>query len=123
MSELYPRKALECCYADTCLSDYWSGHHEAHVSVPVYKGMSMKALKNALHSELNQGAVAGSNPLTCDNSGEAGDRWYKQAHAAINRMTPARKGARRLFTDLEESSDDDNYESVQAFFVFMPIEL
>lgn len=109
---------LECALADTCLPDYWSGHHKAHISVPVYKGMHLAELKRALHSELNQGAVAGNDERTRDDSGDISDLWYKRAHAAINRLTPAVKGKRRLFEDLEEQSDND-CESVYAYFVFV----
>lgn len=111
---------LECAHADTCLPDYWGGHHAAHIQVPVYKGMHLSELKSALHSELNQGAVMGSDERTFDNSGAIGDAWYKRAHAAINRIKPAVKGKRRLFEDLEESSAaDDGCATVYAYFVFI----
>jgi len=118
MSEYQVPRKLECVHVDTCLSSFWSGHHLPHIQIPVYRGMTVKALKEELHSELDQGAVAGSNPIVQDDSGEAGDRWYKKAHAAVNRIRPAVKGTRRLFLDLEES-DEDYYESVYAFFVFI----
>jgi uncharacterized protein with PIN domain len=35
---------FELCYADTCLSDYWSGHHLAHIQVLAYK-MTLDDLK------------------------------------------------------------------------------
>lgn len=28
---------LECVHVDTCLPDYWGGHHLAHISVPIYR--------------------------------------------------------------------------------------
>lgn len=106
---------LEIFHADTCLSDYWGGHHLPHVQIPVYPGMTLAEIKRDLHSELNQGAVSGSDPIVQDGSGEAGDRWYKRAHAAVNRMAPSTKGQRRFFADLEPQSEDD--ESVYAFFI------
>lgn len=118
------RIKLTCAHVDTCLPDYWSGHHLAHISVPVYKGMSLKDLRDALHSEISQGAVCGSDDRTRDDSGEIGDAWYKAAHAAINRdVKPAKKGARKLFKDLEESNDSDYCDSVYAYFVFIDEEL
>lgn len=111
---------LEACHADTCLPDFWSGHHLPHVQIPVYNGMTLKAIKEELHFELNQGAVAGNDERTRDDSGEEGDKWFKAAHAAVNRISPQKKGQRRFFTDLEESEDDDDCgESVYAFFVFV----
>ena len=109
-------EVLECCHADTCLPDYWSGHHKAHISVPVYKGMKVKALKDALHSELNMGAVAGNDERTHDNSGAVGDLWYKRAHAAVNRIRPAKANARTLFNDISDSADGEC--EVYAYFVF-----
>ena len=111
---------LECVHADTCLPDYWGGHHLPNIAVPVYKGMHLKDLKDQLHRELDSGAVAGNDPVTRDDSGEAGDRWYKHAHAAINRIRPGKKGHRKLFNNLDETPEDDAdcYESVYAYFVF-----
>lgn len=115
-------KKLECIHADTCLPDYWGGHHLPHVQIIVSKGMTLKAIKEELHSELNQGAVAGNNPIVYDDSGEDGDRWYRRAHAAVNRIKPTNKGQRRFFLDLEESDDDEFGELVYAFFVFREAE-
>jgi len=98
----------------------------AHVSIPVYKGMKMKALKDAIRSELRQGAVAGSNEIANALSTDMvqdekfADKVTKAAYAAINKMKPAVKGTRTLFKDLEESTDDDDMcESVYAYFVFV----
>jgi len=109
---------LECTHVDTCLSCYWGGHHLPHVQIPVYSGMKFKEIKEALHSELNIGAV-GNNPIARDDSGEAGDRWYKAAHAAINRIKPKVKGQRTFFKDLEKyDPENGSVETVYAFFVF-----
>lgn len=106
---------LECCHADTCLPDYWAGHQNAHIQVPVWPRMKVLELRKALHSELNQGAVAGNDDRTRDDSGDIGDLWYKRAHAAVNRAMKG-LGVRTLFKDLEPQTDDG--ESVYAFFVF-----
>lgn len=108
---------LECVHIDTCLSDYFGGDARPHVQIPVYKGMSFKAIKADIHSELNQGAVGGNDSVVWDDSGDDGDRWYKKAHAAVNRMKPAVKGQRSFFNDLEEQTDDS--ESVYAYFIFV----
>lgn len=111
------RIVLNCQHADTCLSDFWGGHHAAHIQVPVGRDTTTKELRQMLRSELNQGAVAGSDDRTRDGSGDIGDAWFKAAHAAINR--DVRLGKRgKPFGDLEPESEDDRCESVYAFFVF-----
>jgi hypothetical protein len=120
---------FECCHADTCLSDYWSGHHLPHVQIPVYRGMTLKDVKSAIRSELSQGAIAGSTDnarlLSADvvrqDEGKQADRVTRAAYAAVNRMRLADKQKRKLFMDLEESTDDDCSYSVYAFFVFVEI--
>ena len=121
---------FECCHADTCLSDYWSGHHLPHVQIPVYRGMSLKDVKSALRSELSQGAVMGrtdnarllSADVVRENEVKQADRVTRAAYAAVNRMRLADKRKRKLFMDLEEiDENDDCCDSVYAFFVFVEI--
>lgn len=117
---------IEVCHADTCLPDYWGGHHMPHVQIPVYPGMPLADIKRAIRSELVQGAVAGSDDnarlLSADmvrpEEEKRADRLTRAAYAAVNRMRPARKGQRRFFTDIEAPTDDC-CESVYAFFVFV----
>ncbi len=110
---------LECCHADTCLSDYWSGHHLPHVQIPVWNGMTLAEIKAAILAELAQDAIAGSEAPTYDDP--TADAWHRRARAAVRRMKPARKGKRRFFLDLEPLDQDDT-ETVFAFFVFRPLE-
>lgn len=110
---------LEAAHVDTCLPELWTGHHLAHVQIPVYRGMSLKEIKESLHNELNMGAVMGSDERTRDDSGAEGDKWYKSAHAAINKIKPRIKGQRKFFMDLEEESDEEYIDNVYAFFVFI----
>ena len=121
---------FECCHADTCLSDYWSGHHLPHVQIPVYRGMSLKDVKSAIRSELSQGAVMGrtdnarllSADMVRENEVKQADRVTRAAYAAVNRMRLADKRKRKLFMDLEEiDENDDCCDSVYAFFVFVEI--
>ena len=108
---------LSCIHYDTCLPYYFGGHSLAWVCFPVDKRTSFKGLREGLHSELNMGAIGGSEPLTRDDSGEEGDAWFKAAHAAINRdVRPRVKGTRRPFADIESAEDSD--DSVYAYFVF-----
>ena len=118
---------LEFAHADTCLPDYWSGHHLPHVQVPVWHGMKLSELKQAIRDELRQGAVMGSTDdarmLSADviQPGEEkrADQLTRAAYAAINRIRPAKKGARTLFSDLEPYTEDDQGETVYAFFVLV----
>lgn len=119
---------LELCHADTCLPDYWGGHHLAHVQIPVYRGMTLKEIKQAIREEVIQGAVEGcdrialiiSDSIEPEDEKEA-EKVYRATMAAINRMKPAKKGQRRFFTDIEAPADDCD-DTVYAFFVFMPID-
>ena len=121
---------LECVHADTCLPDYWSGHHLPHVQIPVWDGITLTRVKAAIFDELRQGAVCGSNEdarlLSADfinpEDEKRADRLTRAAYAAVRRMRPARKGARKLFTDLEaHSGDDDGAGTIYAFFVFVEV--
>lgn len=120
---------LECVCADICLPDYWSGHHLPHVAIPVYRNMKLCDVKDALKNELRLGAVAGSSDdarlLAADcvlpEEEAKSDRLVRAAHAAINRLKPAKKGARVLFRDLETDDDEYGY-SVYAFFVFVTLD-
>ncbi|MNZ82386.1 hypothetical protein D3C78_1010820 [compost metagenome] len=123
---------LECVHADTCLSEYWSGHHLPHVQIPVWNGMSLKEIKAAIKDELRQGYVMGNGDdarlLSDDFVGptdeERADKLTKAAYAAVNRMKPAKKGQRKFFTELDKVGDDewDTVETIYAFFVFVEIE-
>jgi len=122
---------FECCHADTCLSDYWSGHHLPHVQIPVWRGMTLAQVKSAIKNELNLGAIAGSTDnarlLSVDmvrpDEEKQADQVTRAAYAAVNRMRLADKQKRKLFMELEESKDENDgcSDSVYAFFVFVEI--
>lgn len=115
----------EIVHADTCLPEYWRGHHRAHLSIPVYRGMTLKEIKRSLLSELIQGAIMGSDHVAealsdCSRyAPEEQERIYKKAKAAINRIKPTIKRQRRFFLDLEEIEEDD--DPVYAYFVFVEL--
>lgn len=118
---------LECSHVDTCLPDYWSGHHLPHVQIPVYRGMTLKEIKSSISDELRMGYVMGSTDyarlLSADmvNPEEVkqADKLTKAAYAAVNRIKPNKKGQRKFFTELEESDENDCSDSVYAYFVFI----
>ena len=110
---------LNCVNTDVCLPDYFSGDSRPWICVPVSSKMSFKELRELLHSEINQGAIGGNDPLIQDDSGPTGDKWFKEAHAAINRdIKSAKKFGRRPFPFIGAESVDCEY-SVYAYFVFI----
>lgn len=115
----HERIVLACKHAGTMLPDYWGGHHLAHLQVPVDRGTTITQLRAALHSELNEGAVAGNDRRTRDDSGPDGDAWYKAAHAAIERDVRLKhpRTTLRPFGHLEADAGEDG-ASIYAFFVF-----
>lgn len=114
-------------HADTCLPDYWSGHHLPHVQIPVYRNMTLAALRDAIRSEISQCAVMGSTddarllgdvPFTTPEQEMRLNKLLSKIYAAINRdVRGAKKGQRVAFRDLEPQGEDD--ESVYAFFVIV----
>lgn len=117
---------LELIQADTCLPDYWGGHHRAHIAVPVDADTTMPQLRQMLRDELMHGAVMGSDDnarlLSADwvphEDNKRANAVTRAAHAAINRLRA--NGRKRQFRDLPESDDSGN--SVYAFFVFNEVD-
>lgn len=108
---------LNLIYAGTCLPDYWGGHHKAHISVPVYRGMTLAALKADLRSELAEGAIMGSDDLSMKlgDSPDSCEEAYHAAKDSVKSITQTKPGE-LLFLDLEEPEDDHHH--VHAYFVF-----
>jgi hypothetical protein len=109
---------LECLHADTCLSDFWSGHSLAHLQVPVQRGMTGAELRDALKSEISQGAWAGSDERTSDNHPES-DAFDTAARQAVDDLVILKEP---LFMDLEMVDDEDCTPDVYAFFVFRDVD-
>ena len=113
---------MTCAHVDTCLPDYWSGHHLAHVQIPVTRRkMSLAEIRRAIRSELAQGAVMGS----CDEARllsydyvsdeKRADAITRAAYAAVNRdVVGGRKGQRFVDAGVTEFGD----ETVYMYFVF-----
>lgn len=91
-------------HADTCLPDYWPGHHRPHVQVPCSgERMSLAEIRRAIRSEIAQGAVCGSDDdaalLSCDfvRDEKRADALTREVYAAINRdIRGAKKGQRYI---------------------------
>ena len=113
-----PELALDCVFVDACLPDYWCGHREPHISIPVYKSMPLTILKIELTRELCHGALCGIAP---DNPLYESEAWHNAALDSIQEVTPINPKATTLFNDLDESTlDSDNDTSVYAYFLFRP---
>lgn len=115
---------MNCIHADTCISDYWSGHHLPHVQIPVTRRkMSLAEIRRMIRSEIAQGAVMGSDDEArilshchMDDTKRA-DTVRRAAYAAINRdIRGAKPGQRYIDTGVTEFDDCD---SVYMFFVFV----
>lgn len=119
---------MNCNHVDTCLPDFWSGHHLPHVQIAAYNGMSFQAVRDAICTELRHGAVMGSNDsmrlLAADmvrpDEERQADRLTRAAYAAVNRdVRPTKRGARNAFPELEKQTEDDDCgDTVYAYFVF-----
>ena len=106
-----------CAHADTCPPDYWGGHHLPHVAVPVSRDTTFADLRAAIIDELRMGAVAGAD-ATPENTYE-NDEWYDAACEAVERdVQPRDPSVQYPFRDLDSSEDEDS-ESVYAYFVFI----
>lgn len=124
------RIKLECVHADTCLPDYWSGHHLPYVQIPVYRNMKLKDIKLAIVNELKWGYVSGNGEdaeLLCADyihnpeDIKRAEQLTRAAYAAVNRIKPNIKGQRTFFKDLEEETEDCDC-MVYAYFVFVEID-
>lgn len=108
---------LVCAHADTCLPDYWGGHHLPHVAVPVSRDTTFADLRAAIIDELRAGAVAGADATPEDTY--ENDEWYDAACEAVKRdVQPRDPAVEYPFRDLGSSEDEDS-ESVYAYFVFI----
>lgn len=116
---------VSIAHADTCLIDFWSGHHMPHVMIPAYP-QSFASVRRAIVNEIRMGAVMGSDVdarlLSADmvrpEEEARADKLTRKVYAAINRdIKPERKGDRLAFRDVEEPNDCE--ESVYAYFVIV----
>lgn len=120
---------LEVIHVDTCLPGYWGGHHNAHICVPVWNGMTFNELKSSLHSEIAQGAVCGSDTITellslgGDFSDEEISIAYQAAQDAVDGIVLSESAnPENLFADLDLVDPDDEGETVYAYFLIVDTE-
>lgn len=123
-------KKLQCIHADTCLADYWGGHHLAHVAVPVWPGMTIQQLRDALHTEVTVGAVMGSTvaarllseDMSSPSDQTLAEQLYRDAHAAIDRDVVMSKPQKEYPFGYLEIERPDERSDVMAYFVFREVE-
>ena len=119
---------LEIIHVDTCLPCYWSGHHKAHICIPVWHGMTFDQLKASLHSEISQAAIRGYDKISeilglMGNFSDAETRAaYWAAHDAVDNIA-VHDGINpdnpdNLFCDLEQTDDPDD----MTFAYFLIVE-
>ena len=108
---------LELCFADVCLSCYWSGSNKMHLQVPVYKGMTLEEIKDGLRYEVAAGAIGGGDSLA-DSFRDDCPQVYQALENAIENLEPSNQKQETFFNDLEEEDDaDDSSMTVYAFFI------
>ena len=115
------RPKLEWCHADTCLPDYWSGHHLPHVQIAVDNSTTIGDVRAAIRREIRDGAIMGNcdiarllgADIVRENEEALANAFTRAAYAAVNKIKATK---RRPFTHLSPSTGDDD-ETVWAYFV------
>ena len=111
---------------DVCLPDYWQGSEKAHISVPVWRGMTVKQVRDALEREIKCGFVMGTSKdaqlLSADYIADAADvvradMLTVAVHKAIQGLKSSDLSGShgRCFQNLEKQTEDD--ENVMAYFL------
>lgn len=97
-----PLIKMVCSHVDTCLPDYWRGHHLPYVQIPVWPGMTLEDIKGQLKSEIHQDSVS---------NGEEGE--YDKYLQAVGDIE-SNSAEDYHFNEIDEDGD-----SVYAYFVFI----
>ena len=108
---------LNCLHVDTCLSDYWGGHHLPHICVPVDRDTTIETLRESLLGEINAGAIAGNDPRIFDDSDEYSEMLDAMRNAIKEDVHMRDSRMVYPFPDLEKDTEETDY-SVVAYFVF-----
>lgn len=106
-------------HVDTCLPDYFRGHHKPVIAVPVWHGMTRQQLIDSLHNEINdcglEYAIEHSYNLSVDETN------YDAIKEAINDcvLFDNHQPSEQLFLNLDENDDEENNcsDSVYAYFI------
>ena len=113
-------KNIILTHVDTCLPDYWSGHHLPHVSIPVWRGMTLQDIKDSLYIEVSMDAITGTiqDDLTSDGY-TLSEKGYALYKASIDALSPSDNKTDDSFFDDLEMDDDDDISGVYAYFLFI----
>lgn len=120
-----PAPALSVTHADTCLPDYWGGHHLPHVQIAAFHGITLDQIRAALISEVAEGAIAGSD-YDAEKAGAAWDAAaYKAIEAKVAELTALNGADHAYLTHLPpathpdwQGDDEGGDVTVYAYFVF-----
>lgn len=121
-----PLPILVVSHADTCLPDYWGGHHLPHVQIPAFHGMTLDQIRAALISEVAEGAIAGAD-YDAEKAGAAWDAAaYKAIEAKVAELSALNGADHAYFTQLSPATHPDwqgegesDDVTVYAYFVFV----
>ena len=100
---------LTISHYDTCLPDYFSGHHLPYIQIPAYK-MTLETLKQELKQEAGQYIANLSDD-------DISDELYAAILSAIDDITLL-DGVTTVFDDIGYGYDDD---TVYAYFLIQGI--
>jgi hypothetical protein len=108
---------IELQHYDTCLSDYFGGHHNPVIQIPIYAPMWLKEIKEALLNELSMTYDHYEHSVETEDF----DQWYKAAQTSIKRLTNASGFRGKHFKDIELPIDD-MAEPCYAYFIFNEVD-
>ncbi len=104
----------ECAFSDLCLPDYFAGNAKPWLCIPVDRCTTLAEIKEALKSELNQGAIGG------DWEAKEKPGFYDAAELAIDEITATSDTP--FINSLEDAPEDYDGDSVYAYFVLIEVE-
>lgn len=130
---------ITAVFVDTCLPDYWPGHYTCHICVPVNAKTTLGQLREALKDEVTQSAVMGSDMLAAILGGmeehrllhhfpearklssirEADEAYSAMALEAIDAITAKTDLPFTYLKDLQGDEDEDEGDSVNAYFLLV----
>ena len=110
---------LTISHYDTCLPDYFSGHHLPYIQIPAYK-MTLESLKQALKQEAGE-------YIANLNDDDISDELYNAILCAIDDITLL-DGVTTVFDNIDQDDDEFDefdggyYPTVFAYFLIQGIE-
>ena len=108
-------KKYEIIHVDTCLPDYWGGHHLPVLQVGVWEHFTLRELKDELKGELN---------LLWEYYDQQGVD-FDAAEAAIKELTLADgldPATCQLFKDIPLPVPEEDDEVIYAYFVLKEVD-